>query len=101
MASAILTLFDPRNYGVLDIRVWRLLHGMKLVDANPGGKGFTSRNWCQYLGLIRSLASKFRVSVRTIDRILFRYHRKVQVGELYAKERTRRRAPERVQASTE
>src|SRR5262245_65837734 len=26
MASALLTLLDPRRYGVLDIRVWQFLH---------------------------------------------------------------------------
>jgi hypothetical protein len=28
MASALLTLLDPKRYGVIDIRVWQLLHRM-------------------------------------------------------------------------
>ena len=32
VASAILTLIDPKRYGVLDIRVWQLLHALGAVD---------------------------------------------------------------------
>jgi len=28
MASALLTLLDPKRYGVIDIRIWQLLHRM-------------------------------------------------------------------------
>ena len=46
VASAILTLLDPRRYGVLDIRAWQLLYAMQGVDANPAGrKGGSAPNW--------------------------------------------------------
>ncbi len=32
VASAILTLIDPKRYGVLDIRVWQLLHALGAVS---------------------------------------------------------------------
>jgi hypothetical protein len=34
MASAILTLLDPRRYGVIDIRVWQLLYKLGVVARN-------------------------------------------------------------------
>ena len=37
VASAILTLIDPRRYGVLDIRVWQLLVALGVMDGKPAG----------------------------------------------------------------
>src|SRR5205823_719614 len=52
-ASAILTLLDPVRYGVIDIRVWQLLHRLGLVDGNPGGTALTHAHWDQFLTLVR------------------------------------------------
>src|SRR3989441_10290418 len=38
-ASAILTLIDPRRYGVLDVRAWQLLFGLGSVGRKPAGRG--------------------------------------------------------------
>ena len=83
MASAILTLVDPRRYGVLDIRVWQLLFAMDSVGTNPRGVGFSLSNWAQYLRKLRDHARAMGVSARTVERSLFEYHRKVQQGTLY------------------
>jgi len=61
MASAILTLVDPKRYGVIDIRVWQLLHAMGAVTKNQAGSGFTFKNWYQFLMIVRHLAKRFRV----------------------------------------
>ena len=82
-ASAILTLVDPKRYGVLDIRVWQLLFAMDSVSTNPRGMGFTFRNWHDYLRRLRYQAREMGVSARTVERTLFEYHRKVQQGKLY------------------
>ena len=42
-ASAILTLTDPRRYGVIDIRVWQLLFELGSVSTKPGGVGIHVR----------------------------------------------------------
>src|SRR2546425_2991038 len=42
-ASAILTLIDPRRYGVLDIRAWQLLFGLGAVERKPAGGGVPPR----------------------------------------------------------
>ena len=83
MASAILTLVDPKRYGVLDIRVWQLLCAMDSVRANPRGVGFNFKNWYHYLRKLRDHAREMGVSARTVERTLFEYHRKVQQGKLY------------------
>jgi hypothetical protein len=83
MASAILTLLDPRRYGVLDIRVWQLLHAMGTVTKKQSGVGFDFNNWYQFLMIIRYFAKKLHVKARDIERSLFLLHRAYQTGTLY------------------
>ena len=83
VASAILTLIDPRRYGVLDIRVWQLLFALGSVGWKPGGRGFTVRDWLHYLTLLRDHARRLGVPVRAVEYTLFRCHRKLQIGRLY------------------
>jgi hypothetical protein len=90
-ASAILTLLEPRRYGVLDIRVWQLLHAIGAVRARPGGRGFTAAHWTEFLGLLREQARVHRVSARAIEWTLFGYHQRVQTGRLYEPVGRRRR----------
>jgi hypothetical protein len=83
VASAILTLTNPRRYGVLDIRVWQLLFDLGSVRTKPGGVGFTFSDWDHYLTELRHHAKQLRVSVRTVEYSLFLYHQRVQRGVLY------------------
>jgi len=90
VGSAILTLLDPRRYGVLDIRAWQMLYAMRGVDANPAGRGFTVGQWLRYLETLRKHASRLRVPVRAVEYTLFLCHRKRQRGRLYDPPRKRR-----------
>ena len=83
-ASAILTLADPRRYGVLDIRAWQLLFGLGRVGRKPSGRGFALRDWLDYLGELRRHARRLGVPARTVELTLFLCHRKLQKGRLYA-----------------
>jgi hypothetical protein len=83
MASAILTLTNPERYCVIDIRVWQLLYAMRSVCTKQSGTGFSFNDWYHYLKKLRYLAARFGVSVRTVELVLFRYHRKMQLGTLY------------------
>ncbi len=83
MASAVLMLTDPKNYGVIDIRVWELMHKIGTVNSNPNGKNFTFKQWYRYLSILRHFAKKFRVKARDVERTLFLYHRDHQKGRLY------------------
>lgn len=82
-ASAILTLIDPRRYGVLDIRCWQLLFSLRSVAGNPRARAFTTAQWEQYLTRLRGHARALGVSARTIEYTLFHCHRKLQRGRLY------------------
>jgi len=85
MASAILTLLNPRRYGVIDIRVWQLLYGMGAVTKNPNGIGFSFDHWHQFLMIVRQFAEEFHVSARDIERSFFSAHQAYQKGTLYAR----------------
>jgi len=85
MASAILTLIDPRRYGVLDIRAWQLLFAIRSVDANRRGQGFTIPQWLDFLAALRHHARRLGVSARMVEYTLFHCHRKFQRGALYAR----------------
>jgi hypothetical protein len=82
-ASAILTLIDPRRYGVIDIRAWQLLFRMGSVRWRPGGVGFRFADWERYLSILRGHARALGVSARRVELTLFEYHRKTQKGRLY------------------
>ncbi|MGH7375002.1 MAG: hypothetical protein ACREJY_12320 [Candidatus Rokuibacteriota bacterium] len=82
-ASAILTLIDPRRYGVLDIRCWQLLFSIRSVSGNQRGRAFTVSQWEQYLTRLRGHARALGVSARMIEYTLFHCHRKLQRGRLY------------------
>ena len=83
-ASAILTLLDPRRYGVLDIRAWQLLFGLGRVSRKPAGRGFAPRDWLDYLGELRHHARRLGVTARAVEYTLFLCHRRFQKGRLYA-----------------
>jgi hypothetical protein len=82
-ASAILTLIDPRRYGVIDIRVWQLLFDLGSVRTKPGGVGFRFDDWRDYLAVLRLHANQLNVSVRAVEYSLFLYHQRVQEDALY------------------
>lgn len=82
-ASAILTLTDPKDYGVIDIRVWQLLYQCGAVRTRPSGVGFSCENWLEFLERLRHWARKFDVTVRDVERALFEHHKESQEGTLY------------------
>ena len=89
MASAILTLLNPRRYGVIDIRVWQLLYALGEVTKKSGGVGFNFNNWYQFLMKLRYFAKQLGVGARDIERSLFFAHQANQKGTLYQRPRKR------------
>jgi len=92
-ASAILTLTDPRRYGVIDVRVWQLLFRLRSVDRNPRGVGFRFADWAHYLMKLRHHAKRLGVSVRRVEHSLFLYHQRTQTGRLYERTPRSRQRP--------
>ena len=82
-ASAILTLIDPERFGVIDIRVWQLLHRLGYVEGARSGTGLTVAHWMQFQAVIRAYAARFETSARRIELALFALHEEHQQGTLY------------------
>jgi len=82
-ASAVLTMLEPGRYGVIDIRVWQLLHAMGAVEGNARGAGFTLDQWLRFLHVVRGVATELDVTARAVERTLFAAHRERQAGILY------------------
>jgi hypothetical protein len=83
MASSLLTLIDPKRYGVMDIRVWELLFHANMVHTNEKAANFKMDEWLLFLNIIRNLAGLLKVNARDIERTLFLVHKKHQEGILY------------------
>jgi hypothetical protein len=79
-------LCDPRRYGVIDIRVWQLLHAVGAVAKKSSGIGLNFNNWYQFLMIIRYFSKKFGVTARNVERTLFLAHKQYQRGRLYPKQ---------------
>jgi hypothetical protein len=48
MASAILMLTNPKRYGVIDIRVWEVMHYIGTMQTNSRGVNFNFKEWFSY-----------------------------------------------------
>ena len=75
VASAILTVMNPINYGVIDFHVWQSLFQFGYVQEKEDGTNLSVENWLQFLKILRDLAQKYKVNVRDVERTLFDYHR--------------------------
>ena len=70
-ASALLMFYDPNEYPVIDIRVWKQLYKLNLVNTNPGGQGFSLDEWITYLEIMRNAALEFHIPVRQLEKRFF------------------------------
>jgi len=66
IASVILTFYDPQNYGVFDIHVWRELFGKEPKNL------FTTENCLRLFSELRNMSKEYNVPVRTIEKALFK-----------------------------
>jgi hypothetical protein len=66
IASVILTFFDPKNYGVFDVQVWKALLG------NEPPNLFTTQNYLKLLAALRKTASKNNLDARIVEKAFFK-----------------------------
>lgn len=67
IASVILTFYDPQNYGVFDIHIWRELYGEEPKDLFNKNKDY----YLRVLNDLRKIAKKHNLSVRIVEKALF------------------------------
>lgn len=66
LASTILTFYDPKNYGVFDIHVWREMFGEEPKNL------FTPKNYLKLLFKLRKIAELHGLNVRTVEKAFFK-----------------------------
>jgi hypothetical protein len=79
VASAILTVFDPNRYTVMDVRAWSALERLGLLEtlglAQYGGVETadldSQETYAAYLHACKRLSREMQVSLRTLDRCLW------------------------------
>jgi len=75
-ASAVLTVVDPRNFGIVDVRVWKTLHRWRPDRFSPEhGNYWPVRDFERYLKTIRELARSSGLSCREVDMALWQMDR--------------------------
>ena len=87
-ASAVLMFYDPTQYPVIDIRVWKQLYKYGLLTENSKGQSFTLYQWDTYLNVVRQIAKELSITPRQVEKRLFDYDKKNQVGTLYKTTKT-------------
>jgi len=66
LASTILTFYNPKEYGVFDIHVWRELFGREPSFL------FTAKNYLKLLTELRKIARRFDLDVRIVEKAFFK-----------------------------
>ena len=82
-ASAILMFYNQTQYPVIDIRVWKQLYKYGLLIENSKGQSFTLHQWDTYLNIVRQIAEELSLTPRQVEKRLFDYDKKNQIGTLY------------------
>lgn len=73
MASSVLTLTNPKKFGIIDRNAWQVLHRFGCTNEKPSGQGLTASNYEWYLHFIREIADTLNRTPRAIDLWLYRY----------------------------
>jgi hypothetical protein len=82
IASAILTLLFPEDYGVIDIRAWQTLFHYGSVTTNPAGCNFALDEWLTYTDVLRDWAGRFGVGARRVEHTLYLYHWEAKLNRI-------------------
>jgi hypothetical protein len=66
LASVILAFFDPKQYGIFEVSVWKAAMG------NVPPNLYTVTNYLKLLAALRKTAGKHNLDVRTVEKALFK-----------------------------
>ena len=74
VASAILAIVEPVQYGVIDFRGWRQMFGEKKTN-------FSVADYKRYMAELRRLAQELRWRVRDVDEAIWEFDRRENGGK--------------------
>ena len=67
VASVILHLYDPKKYPILDV------HALRTIGIDNKKVNYDEPFWQKYVNLCRAKAERYDVSMRALDRALYKY----------------------------
>ena len=67
VASVILHLYDPKKYPILDV------HALRTIGIDNQKVNYDEPFWRKYVNLCRAKAERYDVSMRALDRALYKY----------------------------
>ena len=67
VASVILHLYDPKKYPILDV------HALRSIGIDSQTINYDEPFWRKYVDLCRAKAERYDVSMRVLDRALYKY----------------------------
>lgn len=67
VASVILHLYDTKNYPIIDV------HALRSIGLDNSKVYYDEPFWREYVNLCRAEAERYGVSMRTLDRALYKY----------------------------
>jgi hypothetical protein len=70
-ASAILCVTNSMLYPIIDVRCVETLKDLKIISWDY----INSKNWIEYLNIVRAIAKKHNKSAREVEKGLFAYNR--------------------------
>lgn len=70
-ASAILSITNPQDYPIIDVRCVHALKYLKIIDWET----MNNQNWLKYLHVIRKMSSELNLTCREVEKGLFAYNR--------------------------
>ena len=76
VASVILHLYDPKKYPILDV------HALNSIGIDNSQIYYDEPFWREYVDLCRAEAERYDVSMRTLDRALYKYSQSGTVSAL-------------------
>lgn len=72
LGSSILMAHDPYRFTVIDVNAWKALAHCGEVAKMPSSNYESFVVWLPYLNLCRTIATRFKWSLRDVDRALFK-----------------------------
>ena len=70
-ASAILSITNPKDYPIIDVRCVNALKHLGIIDL----KIINDKNWLIYLDIIRKMSIELNLTCREVEKGLFAYNR--------------------------
>ncbi len=72
-ASALLTVWKPTSYTIIDVRVLSALHRLSHRLLSPDSMTLVEKSYSKYVGLMRAISNDLECDLRSLDKALWTF----------------------------